>query len=403
MEGANNRLNPRKTYELEFVALMAFLMANVALSIDAILPALTEIGAYFGEPDSSRLQLIIILIFMGLGLGEVVFGSLSDSIGRKPVVYIGVGIFVLASLLIVGAPSLDVLLAGRVLQGIGLSAVRSVSIAIFRDTYSGDRMARTMSFIMTVFILIPILAPLIGQQVMRAFHWQAIFYFHLFFIGGVIVWFAIRQQETLAQADRRAFTFELFKHGVQEYFRHKSAVVFMLISGLIQGSFIAYLGAAQQIFEIQYGLVDEFPLIFGGLAIEIGISSLTNGFIVGRFGMLKLVTFSLFLTISASSLYLLLFASHSKPKIYFLISILFLQFLGTGFMFGNLSSLAMQPIGHIAGVGAAIFNFCSMLIAVGVAFVIGGFIQDAAYPLFFGFLGTNALAAVMMGFNRSKK
>jgi len=189
--------------EFEFVALMAFLMSNVALSIDAVLPALPDIGLSLEVANTNHLQLIIFMMFLGLGLGEIVFGTLSDSYGRKPIVYIGVSVFVLASFLIVWAPSLEVLLIGRVIQGIGLSAARSVSIAIIRDTYHGERMARIMSFIMTIFILVPMVAPLLGKFILEAYNWQAIFYFQLLFVGVTIIWFRLRQRETLAK-DKRA-------------------------------------------------------------------------------------------------------------------------------------------------------------------------------------------------------
>ena len=206
-----------KVKEFEFIALMAFLMSNVALSIDAILPALPKIGLALEVADDNQLQLIVTMIFFGLGLGELLFGTLSDSLGRKPIVFAGVGVFVLASILIVFAPNLEVFLAGRLLQGIGLSAARSVSIAIIRDTYSGDRMARVMSFIMTIFIVVPMLAPLLGQFILDAYDWKAIFYFQLFFISIMIVWFWFRQPETLTKEKRIPISKHLFTDGLKEY------------------------------------------------------------------------------------------------------------------------------------------------------------------------------------------
>lgn len=384
--------------ELEFVALMAFLMSNVALSIDAILPALPDLGAAFQASDSNQLQLVIFMIFLGLGLGEVVFGTLSDSFGRKPIVYTGVGIFILASLLIVWAPSLEVLLAGRVIQGMGLSAARSVSVAIIRDTYKGDRMARIMSFIMTIFILVPMVAPLLGQTILRAFNWQAIFYFQLIFIGATLLWFRLRQRETLPPEKRVALSGALFTNGLKAFFREPRPIIFTLISGMVQGAFIAYLGASQQIFQEQYLLVEEFPYIFGGLAFAIGFSSLVNGSLVVRLGMLRLVSIFLTLAIISSLLYILLFAGSPNPGVAILIAFLFVHFLSMGFIFGNLSALAMQPIGHIAGMGASIYNFTSMLLGVMVAIWVGSYIEETALPLFVGFLVTGLLGMGLIGY-----
>jgi DHA1 family bicyclomycin/chloramphenicol resistance-like MFS transporter len=382
--------------ELEFVALMAFLMSNVAFSIDAILPALPDIGQALGVEQSNRLQLVIFMIFLGLGMGEVVFGTLSDSLGRKPVVFAGGAVFILASFVVVWAPSLEVLLLGRAIQGIGLSATRSVSVAIIRDSYQGDRMARIMSFIMTIFILVPMVAPLIGKLILEAFSWQAIFYFQLLFIGTALVWFGLRQPETLPRAKRIAPSRAMFANGIRAFFRQKNAVIFTLVSGTVQGTFIAYLGASQQIFQEQYGLVDAFPYIFGGLAFAIGFSSLLNGFLVERLGMLRLVRIFLSVTLFSSLLYLLLFYNAPNPAVGVLIAFLFAQFLALGFIFGNLSSLSMQPLGHIAGIGAAIYNFVAMALAVGVAIAVGSFIQDTALPLFGGFLLSSGLGLVLM-------
>jgi DHA1 family bicyclomycin/chloramphenicol resistance-like MFS transporter len=371
--------------EFEFIALMAFLMSNVALSIDAILPALPNIGLALEVADSSRLQLIVTMIFLGLGLGELVFGTLSDSFGRKPIVYAGVIVFVLASLMIVFAPSLEVFLIGRVIQGMGLSAARSVSVAIIRDTYQGDRMARVMSFIMTIFILVPMLAPMLGQLILNYYNWQAIFYFQLIFIGITIIWFWLRQRETLVKEKRIPISKHLFINGLREYFKHKDTVLYTFISGLIQGSFITYLGSAQQIFQQQYQMVDEFPYIFGGLAFTMGVSALLNGVLVVKYGMLRLVNTSLYIFIITSLLYLFFFMNTPNPNLTLLLVFLSVQFFSTGFISGNLSSLAMQPIGHIAGVGAAISSFMSMTLAVLVAIVIGHFIENTVVPILVGF------------------
>lgn len=377
---------------------MAFLMSNVALSIDTVLPALPNIGLSLQVANSNDLQLIIIMIFLGLGLGELVFGTLSDSFGRKPVVYIGVGIFVLASFLIIWSPTLKILLLGRVIQGIGLSAARSVSISIIRDTYQGDRMARIMSFIMTIFILVPMLAPLLGQLILLAYDWKAIFYFQLFFISITIIWFWARQEETLTAEKRIPISRHLFTDGLKEYFKFSNSVLFTIMTGVLQGTFIAYLGAAQQIFQDQYQMINEFPYIFGGLALALGLSTLLNSSLVLRYGMLKMVNFSLYIAMLSSLAYILCFLNASNPTLSLLIAFLVVQFLALGSIPGNLSALAMQPIGHIAGIGAAIFSFISMTIGVIVAILIGHFIQDTAIPLFAGFCLSGIFALMLIRF-----
>ena len=156
-------MSTKQISKLEFIALMAFLMSIVALSIDALLPALDQIGLSIGIQDARDNQLLVTMIFLGLGFGQLIFGPLSDSFGRKPIIYIGFILFVLASILCVNAQSIEVMVIGRILQGIGLSAPRTISIAMVRDSFSGNYMAKIMSFIVVIFILVPVIAPAIGK------------------------------------------------------------------------------------------------------------------------------------------------------------------------------------------------------------------------------------------------
>lgn len=403
MNNTSNLEGKSNIKEFEFIALMAFLMSNVAFAIDAILPALPNIGLALEVTDSNQLQLVVTMIFLGLGLGELVFGTLSDSFGRKPIVYVGVTLFILASILTVFAPSLEIFLLGRILQGIGLSAARSVSIAVIRDTYDGDRMARIMSFIMTVFMLVPMVGPLLGQLILEHYNWQSIFYFQLGFISLTLIWFSVRQRETLTEDKRIPMSKYLFSNGLKEFFKHKQSVTYTIVSGIIQGSFIVYLGSAQQIFDKQYGMIEAFPLIFGGLAFSFGIATLLNGFLVMKYGMLKLVSWSLSLYVISSLSYIVLFGTVVNPSVVMLIGFLFVQFLALGFIFGNLSALTMQPIGHIAGIGAAIYSFTSILIAVSIAILIGSFIEKTAVPLFIGFLIAGMISIGLIRFVRKEE
>lgn len=181
----------------EFVALMASLMSIVALTIDAILPAMADIGIAINSLDPTRNQLLVTMIFLGLGVGQLFFGPLSDSLGRKPIVYLGFTVFLIASVICLLAPNLEIMLVGRILQGIGLSAPRTISISIIRDTYRGDYMAKIMSFVTAFFILVPVVAPAIGKAVMEYTGWEGIFYMQLFFALVVGIWFYKRQEETL--------------------------------------------------------------------------------------------------------------------------------------------------------------------------------------------------------------
>jgi len=373
------------TSQIEFILLMACLMSIVALSIDTILPALNPIGLSIGTVNQNENQLLITMIFLGLGLGQLIFGPISDSFGRKPVVYIGFTVFMLASFLCIVAPNIEIMVIGRILQGIGLSASRSISIAMIRDRFEGDYMAKIMSFVVTIFILVPIIAPTLGKFLLDNYGWESIFYSQLLFGIVVLCWFWKRQPETLPPAYKKKFSMAIFINGSKEFIKYRSAVIFTLISGLATGSFMVFLSTSQHIFEVQYGLVDQFPYIFGALAFSVGVATFTNGTLVVRFGMKKLVTiFSIVFSLT-SLLYISIFYGETNPSISILILFLALQFFSVGFLFGNVRSLAMQPLGHIAGIGAAINGFISTIMAVPIATFIGSFVETTALPLFIGF------------------
>lgn len=390
------RMQNRKPSQLEFVALMASLMSIVALAIDALLPALDYIGFSIGTTKSSDTQLLITMIFLGLGIGPLLFGPISDSLGRKPIVYMGFTIFILASLICIYSESLFWMVIGRILQGVGLSAPRTISIAMVRDTFDGDYMARIMSFITVVFILVPIIAPAMGKFVLDHYNWQAIFYIQLIFSILVSWWFWKRQPETLPEAQRIRFSSHIFADGLKELIKYKKTMGYTVISGFITGSFMVYLSSSQQIFHTQYGLKEEFPFIFAGLAISIGSATFLNGTLVVRFGMERIINTAILSFFGISLLYLILFYNTENPDVTLLLLFFGMQFFSIGFLFGNLRAMAMQPIGHIAGIGAAITGFISTMMAVPISIYIGRFIDQRALPLFIGFLICSFLSILII-------
>ncbi len=392
----------RNISELEFITLLAFLMANVALAIDAILPALTDIGKSIHNTNSTDLQLIITMIFLGLGLGQLLFGALSDSLGRKPIVYVGVGVFIIASLICVIATNLEMMLVGRILQGVGLSAPRTISTSIIRDTYSGDYMARIMSFISVIFILVPMVAPILGQLILDVYSWQAIFYFNLIFALVTLCWFGIRQKETLIEEYRVKLSKHLFIDGLKEFLKFKVSIIYTLISGLMTGAFMVYLSASKQIFQDQYQLINEFAYIFGALALTIGLATFINGSLVLKYGMKKLATRALYFFILSALVYSVFFFSTENPSLPILLFFFSLQFISLGFIFGNIRALAMEPIGHIAGIGAAISGFISTIMAVPIAMLIGKFVDTTALPLFIGFLSCGICSFLLLFFLKDR-
>ncbi|WP_339342828.1 multidrug effflux MFS transporter [uncultured Polaribacter sp.] len=396
----------RQKSEFEFIVIMAALMSLVSLAIDALLPAMTNIGDTIGISDATNNQLLITMIFLGLGFGQLISGPLSDSYGRKPIIYIGFIVFAFASLICVFSTSLEMMIVGRIAQGIGLSAPRTISIAMIRDRFSGNYMAKVMSFVVAIFILVPVVAPALGKIMLDLYGWQSIFYSQLLFGLAVMLWLWKRQPETLKKENKRDFKLALLIAGLKEFIKHKNAVIFTFFSGCITGSFMVYLSASQLIFEQQYNLKDEFPFIFAGIALFIGIATFLNGTFVVRLGMFKLVSIFTIIFTLIPFVYIFLYSGETNPSIYVLVTFFGLQFFAIAFLFGNTRALAMEPIGHIAGIGAAINGFVSTIMAVPIATLIGSFINTTALPLFIGFFVCGVIALLLiqyLNFSNRKK
>ena len=381
----------------EFIPLIALLMSLVALSIDAMLPALPAIGSDLGAAQRNDAQLVVTSLFLGLGFGQLLFGPLSDFIGRKPAICAGLAMFMAGCIVSVFAPTFESMLAGRVLQGVGVAAPRVVTMALVRDQYEGRRMARIMSFAMAVFILVPAIAPALGQGIMWIADWRAIFV--TFFAIAVIAfaWLAIRQPETLPAARRTPFSPRALGRSAMKVLSNRAAMGYTIAAGFSFSPFIAYLSTAQQIFQDGYGVGALFPLYFGGLALAFGAASLVNGHLVMRFGMRRLSS------VAALSVALISFVSWAGafafdgvPPLWMFIASLLLIFAAVALLFGNLNSLAMQPLGDVAGVGAALIACLATLVSVPLGGFIGLRFDGTLYALLasFALFGVGTFLAV---------
>ena len=269
----------------EFVALMAMMMSLVALSIDAILPALPDIGRDLGVERANDTQLVISLLFLGFAAGQLIYGPLSDAAGRKPTVYLGFGMIGVGTILSLTGTSFPVMLAGRFLQGVGVAGPRTVTLALVRDRYEGRTMAQVMSFVMAIFILAPVVAPTLGQGILLFAGWRAIFGFYLGLVVVVSIWFGIRQPETLARDRRIPFTAARIAAAAREVLSNRVAFGYTIASGFVFGSFVGYLNSSQQIFQQLYGLGRLFPVYFGIGALSVGCASFVNARLVMKHGM----------------------------------------------------------------------------------------------------------------------
>ncbi|GJM40668.1 MAG: MFS transporter [Ardenticatenaceae bacterium] len=369
----------------EFVIIVSLMMALTALSIDAMLPALAQIGADLQVQAANDRQLIISVIFLGLAIGQLFFGPLSDSVGRKSAIYGGLLLFMVGSLLSMVAVNYPMMLAGRFLQGLGVSSPRAVGLALVRDQFVGREMARVMSFVMTVFILIPMLAPSMGQAILRFSGWRAIFGSFLLLSAIVLVWFARRQPETLPLEKRVPFTASKVLKATQDVIKNRLSFGYTVTAGFISGAFIGYLNSAQQIFQEQYELGTLFPLYFSVIALSMGLASLLNSRLVMSLGMRLLVRGALLsiVLLSAVALGGMFFFIEQVP-LWLFMTYLMLTLFCVGVLFGNLNSLAMEPLGEIAGVGAAIVGSLSTLISALLGTWIGQSYNGTLFPLILG-------------------
>lgn len=386
----------------EFVALMALLISLVALSIDAMLPALPDIGRDLLVPDINDTQLIVSMIFLGMAFGQLFYGPLSDSIGRKPAVFLGIGIFILGCLVSIFAPDFRAMLLGRVLQGIGLGAPRIVSIALIRDQYEGHAMARVMSFVMMVFIVVPMIAPALGQGILMVAEWRAIFWVIMGLGLIILCWFMIRQPETLPPGQRVPFSLTQMGRAVREILTNRVALGYTLGAGWISSAFLGYLSTVQQVFQQQYGLGELFPLVFAGLALAVGIASFVNGRLVMRVGMQGMCKRSLqILSLASLVFYVVSYFFSGHPSLWLLVIYLLVTLFCMGILFGNINALAMEPLGHIAGIGAAVVGSLSTLISVPLGIAIARAYDGSILPIVGGFACCGLITLLTMSWTEA--
>jgi DHA1 family bicyclomycin/chloramphenicol resistance-like MFS transporter len=387
----------------EFIALMAFTMSLVALSIDAMLPAFPGMAQDLQVESANDIQLVVSFLFIGLAIGQLFYGPLSDSTGRKPAIYIGFALFILGSVLSMLASDFTIMLAGRLLQGIGAAGPRTVAVALIRDRFHGSEMARVMSFIMTVFILVPIFAPALGQGILVFAGWRAIFGAFVVLALMTLSWLYARQPETLAADKRKPFTLQNIKAASAEVIKSRMAMVYMLVAGCVSGAFLSYLNTSQQIFQEQYGLGMQFPLYFGILAVAVGSASLLNSGLVMRFGMHALANGALLLMMLLSWLFLfIVWAFGGHPPLGLFMAICLSLFFCIGVLFGNLNAIAMEPLGHVAGTAAAVIGSSTTLLAVVFSYFIGRAYDGSLFPMALGFVSLTSVS-IMLVWSEMKK
>lgn len=391
---------PRRLPIAEFTAMLAMLFAMVALSIDAMLPGLPAIAAELTPGAVNRAQLVITAFVLGMGAGTALAGPISDALGRRRTIAGGVVLYIAGALLAHVAPTLELLLAARVVQGLGAAGPRIAGVAMVRDLYHGRDMARVTSFVMLVFMIVPAVAPSVGALIIGLAGWRAVFLAFVLFALVATGWLFLRQEETLAPADRRTLAPRALLAGAAEVLGDRTAMICTLAMTAGFGQMMALLSSIQQLYTDTYHQGANFPKWFALSAVIAATASVVNARLVMRVGMLRLARgafgimalFTLAMALLAGSGLLgggLAFAA-------FFIWATSLFFMA-GLTFGNLNAIAMQQMGHVAGMAASVTSAVSTVAAVAIAAPVGLAFNGTPLPVMLGAILCSALGWALLG------
>lgn len=368
----------------EFIALVAMLMALNALAIDIILPALPQLGAALGVTSENDRQFVLGAYMLGMGIAQLAIGPLSDRFGRRMPLLVGIGIYAVAAGAAILSPSIETLLALRFVQGLGAASTRVIAMSAVRDRFGGRQMAEVMSLVFMVFMVIPVIAPTIGQLLLFIGPWQTIFLFMAGIAIAAGIWAYIRLPETLAPENRRPLTASAVLGGFRIVFTNRLAICYGFAGAFLFGALFAFITSSQQIYGELYALGEWFPLAFALQAGLMAVASYTNSRLVRTLGMRRLAHGSL-LAFTALSVVMLVLTLVVHPPLW----LFFVLMSGLMFLFGwcssNMNALSMEPLGRVAGTAASVFGFIQTLGGAVFGTLIGYQYNGTLTPLALGF------------------
>ncbi|NTJ42218.1 multidrug effflux MFS transporter [Agrobacterium larrymoorei] len=381
----------------EFICLAAALMALNALAIDIMLPGLQEIGASLGVDNENHRQYVISAYLLGFGVAQLFYGPIADRFGRRKPMLFGLAIYIISSIAVVFIPSFAGLLVLRFIQGIGSAATRVITISIVRDIYGGRQMAEVMSLIMMVFMVVPVIAPGTGQIVLFFGDWHLIFGFMAAIAAIVSVWMYIRMPETLHAEDIRPLTVSSVIGGFKIVLTNRVALCYTIASTIIFGALFGFINSAEQVYKGIYGLGAWFAAAFAAVALFMALSSFLNSKLVGRFGMRKLSHGSLLGFIAITFVWLLIQIFGPQPMPFALFLVLFaLSMFQFGLIGSNFNSLAMEPLGHVAGTASSVIGFLGTVGGSLIGAAIGQAFDGTALPMVAGFFIVSVFGLVFV-------
>ena len=381
----------------EFIALMAALMALNALAIDVMLPALPYMGEALGVSSENERQFVISSYMLGMGIAVLAFGPLTDRFGRRGPLLAGMGLYILAAIAAIFAPSFAILLALRFVQGMGAASVRVIATAVVRDRYVGSEMAAVMSLTFMVFMAIPIVAPGLGQLILLVGEWHYIF----LFMGGLAslfwIWTFCRLPETLPLDARRPLSFKGVIDGFVIVLTNRTSLCYGLAGTFLFGALFGFISSSQQIYVDIYGLGVYFPVAFAAVAGLMAVSSFTNSRIVGRVGMRRL-SHGAILSFTGFAAVWLSFAVTGFLPFWLFFPLLAIIMFSFGWAASNMNSLSMEPLGEVAGTAAAAFGFIQTVGGALIGSYTGQHFNGTTVPAATGYfaMGLLALACILV-------
>ena len=388
-------MNRNKLSTGEFVIIIALNFSLIAFSIDAILPALPDIASELIPSSPNKTQFIISSFLVGMGIATLFAGPLSDSFGRKKIICIGGTIFLFGTIIAGTANNLEVVLIGRFIQGLGVAGPRVAALAIVRDLYAGRKMAQIMSISMIFFTFVPAVAPMIGALILINFGWRSIFTGFIIFLIIAVGWLLVRQPETLVKNDRVSFAFSRIYKSLIDCFTNKIFVISTILQTLTFSILFASISTIQQVFDISYDKASSFPYWFGLIALISGSGSFINSYLVVKMGMRRLISVGFVIGTGASLCLILFNLFYLIPfSLYFVWQLC--VFFMIGLIIGNLNALAMQPMGHIAGLAASIIGSASTIFGVLIAIPIGLSFKNSPDPLIIGTFCLSSLSFLIL-------
>lgn len=380
---------------VELVAMVASLMALNALAIDVMLPALEGIARDLSVTHPNDQQLVIVAYILGFGAPQLAWGPLSDRFGRRPVLFAAIGGYTVTGLLTVGVDTFEMLLAMRFAQGIFAAGCRVGAVAVVRDLYAGRGMARIMSLVMTVFMVVPITSPMLGQGILAIAPWKAIF--GVIGLAGltVLVWTFTRLRETLPADRRSPLAPRRIGAAYASVIKTRVTFGYMLASGVIFAALFAFISASEQIFREVFGKEETFVFWFAGVALALSAANFANSRLVRRFGMRRLSHGAL-VGFTALALLLLALMSFVGERFEIFLPLFAGLFALFGLIGANFNAMAMEPLGKIAGTASAAYGFATTTVSGVIGGAIGRAYDGTTAPLLLGFAGLGATCLVIV-------